>query len=319
LIWAAFALSVLIISLFAAERAASSAAERRAPPVGLFAEIEGHRLHYLDIGNREAPPVLLIHGASVNMRDMQIALGDALAPSHRVIIVDRPGRGYSARPEDGWRLAVQARLLRGLLDHLGVVRPVVVGQSFGGAVALAYAIEFPEATGGLVLLAPVSHEWPGAVAWYNRVSGWPAIGPALRRLVIPFYAPLAARPGVEKSFLPNKAPENYYENSGLSLLFRPSDFKANAADLRGLKAEVTAMSPRYRDITAPTYLLTGADDRTVSPKIHSNALSEAIPGIVFALLDDTGHAIHHARRDAVLRAISEAATKAHPTAARLPE
>lgn len=284
---------------------ATLSAEKHAPPIGRVIEIEGQRLHVLDLGpsKASAPPVVLIHGASVNLRDMKIALGDRLAQSRRVIMIDRPGRGYSTRPGDGWKLGRQAELIHAALAELGVERPVILGQSFGGAVALAYARAYHDEMTGLVLLAPVSHEWPGGVAWYNNVSGWPVAGFLLRRMVIPLYAPLAAKSGVEKSFAPDEAPPNYYEEAGVALLFRPGDFKSNASDLRHLKSEVIAMSGGYAVIQVPTAILAGENDTTVSPRIHAMALAREIPGASLEMFPDTGHAIHHAETAAVLRAI----------------
>ena len=108
-------------------------AERNAPMLGERVSINGAALHVLDIGPRDSakPPVVLIHGASVNLRDMKIALGDALSEDRRVILIDRPGRGYSGRPKDGHRIAVQAQYIRDAVAALEVENPVVVGN--GGA------------------------------------------------------------------------------------------------------------------------------------------------------------------------------------------
>jgi pimeloyl-ACP methyl ester carboxylesterase len=250
---------------------------------------------------------VLIHGTSVNLRDMKLALGDALSTRHRVVIVDRPGRGYSSRPADGWRLKRQAEILHAALGELGVERPVVVGQSLGGAVALAYALEYQDEMTGLVLLAPVSHEWPGGIAWYNRVSQWPIAGALFRRLVLPIYAPLAANSGVANTFAPDAPPEGYAEATGLALLFRPADFKSNAADIARLKPQVAAMSRRYREIRIPTAILAGASDRTVSPHIHARALARDIPGATLQILPETGHALHHAQTARVAAAIESVA------------
>ena len=254
--------------------------------------------------------MVLIHGASVNLRDMKIALGDELAKNRRVIIVDRPGRGYSTRPDDGWRLESQAALIHAAVAALGVEKPIIVGQSFGGGVALAYALNYQADMAGLVLLASVSHEWPGGVAWYNKASGMPVIGALLRRLVIPAYAPLAAKSGVIKSFEPDPAPPGYYEASGLTLLFRARDFKNNAADLRHLKPQIVAMQGRYAAIRVPTAILVGVDDTTVSPKLHSSALARELPDAYYEVIPDTGHALHHAEAAKVIAAIDLVSEKA---------
>ncbi|MFN3958635.1 MAG: alpha/beta fold hydrolase [Parvularculaceae bacterium] len=295
----------LVLGMLLIGGCASWRAEKNAPPIGAFIEVDGERIHVLDIGPKESalPPVVLIHGASVNLRDMKLALGDELAKTRRVLLIDRPGRGYSSRPHDGWKLDRQAELIHGAVEALGVQRPIVLGQSFGGAVALSYALHYQDEMSGLVLLAPVSHEWPGGVAWYNRLSGWPVAGVLFRRLVIPVYAPLAAKGSVLKSFAPDAAPEGYYENAGVSLLFRAKDFRSNAEDLRKLKPQIVAMSGRYGEIRIPAAVLTGDRDPTVSPKIHSAALAREIPGVYAEVLEGAGHALHHSRTARILAAV----------------
>lgn len=280
-------------------------AERNAPMLGEKVQVNGSAIHVLDIGLRESAkaPVVLIHGASVNLRDMKIALGEALSEDRRVIMVDRPGRGYSQRPEEGHRLAVQAQYIHDAVAALDVENPVIVGQSLGGAVALAYALQYQDEMAGLVLLAPVSHEWPGGVAWYNDASQIPGIGFLLRRLVIPAYGQFSAPQGVEDSFEPDEAPDNYAQRAGLSLLFRAKDFKSNAADLANLKPQIIEQQHRYGELQLPVAVLAGAEDTTVSPRIHSEALGREIPNVTLTLLPDTGHALHHAETEVILGVI----------------
>jgi len=80
------------------------------PAAGRLVEVEGGRLHVLEIGppvslNAAAPepepPIVLIHGASGNLQDLRLALGDRLAVNRRVVLVDRPGHGWSDRPGGG--------------------------------------------------------------------------------------------------------------------------------------------------------------------------------------------------------------------------
>ncbi|WP_428409299.1 alpha/beta fold hydrolase [Hyphococcus sp.] len=295
----------LLAALTGLAGCAAWSVQKGAPSIGKFIDVEGERLHVVDMGPKDSakPPLILIHGASVNLRDMKLALGDRLAADHRVILIDRPGRGYSTRPDDGWRLETQARLIKGAVDALGADNPVVVGQSFGGAVALRYALEYQNDMSGLVLLAPVSHQWPGGVAWYNNVSGWPVAGFFLRRLVIPVYGQLSAQSGIKDSFAPDTPPDNYFEESGLSLLFRPHDFKANAADIANLKSEIIAQQSRYATLKLPVAVVTGTSDSTVSPHIHSKQLAQDIEGASLTLLPHTGHALHHSQTEAIIKII----------------
>ncbi len=309
-----FAFSALLILVAGVSGCASLNAEKLAPMIGERIEVDGVDMHVVTAGPRDSakPPVVLIHGASVNLRDMKIALGDELARDRFVIMLDRPGRGYSERPEDAHKLEKQAALIKGAVDALGVERPIVVGQSFGGAVALRYALDYQDEMTGLVLLAPVSHEWPGGVDWHNHAATAPALGFLFRRLIIPAYGAVAARDVVEASFAPNEAPENYYERAGVPLLFRAGDFKANATDVVNLKDEIRAQQGRYQDLKLPVVIATGTADDTVSPEIHSKTLANEIEGATLTLLPDTGHALHHAETATIIEMINAISAVAAP-------
>ncbi len=291
----------------------SEAATRRFeaahPPAGGFVDVDGVRMHVIDIGPKSSdlPPALLIHGASVNGLDMLTALGERLAEERRVLIVDRPGQGYSERPDDGWRLGRQAALIRGAVEARGVERPIVIGQSLGGAVALRYGLDFQANVSALVLLAPVSHEWPGGVAWYNHVSGAPIAGEALRRLVLPIYGPRLAANDFSGAFAPLTPPENYAARAGSTLLFRPTSFAANAEDLRRLKPQVAAQQARYGELKLPVAIAIGEADTDVSSDIHARALARDVAHAELVAFGGVGHPIHHARPGAIVDLIRRTA------------
>jgi pimeloyl-ACP methyl ester carboxylesterase len=284
------------------------------PPAGQFVEVEGVRLHVAEIGlAREAPgaepAVVLIHGASGNMEDMRLALGDRLAASHRVILIDRPGHGWSSRPADDSYAspARQAELVANALTQLGVTRAILVGHSWGGALATAYALAFPERTAGLVLLSAVTHPWPADPGWYNNLVSLPGIGPLfLRTLVYPLSFFLADR--VSRSvFEPQGVPDNYLHRAAISLVLRPSTFFANARDLALLKSFIVTQVPRYAGLRSPTIIITGDCDTMVSPDINARALAAALPRAKLIFLKGVGHMSHHAAPDTVAAAIDELA------------
>jgi len=93
------AITVAILGALAALTAVGvGRIERAHPPSGRFVAVEGGRLHLVELGAPDAPPVVLLHGASDNLGEMRLALGDRLAANYRVILVDRPGHGWSDRP-----------------------------------------------------------------------------------------------------------------------------------------------------------------------------------------------------------------------------
>jgi pimeloyl-ACP methyl ester carboxylesterase len=146
--------------------------ERRFAPIGAFITVNGIKLHVVDEGPRDAPAVLLIHGASSNLRDMLLPARQTFGAKYRLIAVDRPGHGWSERGDDSVTgnntPDGQARFLGALLDEMGVDQAVIFGHSFGAAIAAAMAIERPDKVRGLVLAAPASHPWPsGTTNWWR--------------------------------------------------------------------------------------------------------------------------------------------------------
>src|SRR3954470_9165605 len=198
------------------------------PPTGQFVEVNGVRLHVVELGLARGTPgaepaVVLIHGASGNLEDMRLALGEKLASSHRVILIDRPGHGWSSRPDcdDCASPARQAELVAGALEQLGVRRAILIGHSWGGAFATAYALAFPERTAGLVLLSAPTHPWPGNPGWHNRLALLPYLGPLfVRTCVYPLGLLLAASTS-RSVFEPQPVPEDYMRRAAILLVLRP--------------------------------------------------------------------------------------------------
>src|ERR1700678_4099724 len=130
--------------------------EAALPPAGGFIDVAGARLHVVERG--EGPSILMLHGLAGQLGDFTYALVELLAAQYRVVAVDRPGSGYSVRiPGASAALGAQADVLAALIDTLQLGRPLVVGHSLGGAVALALAQRHPEQVAGLALLAPLTH------------------------------------------------------------------------------------------------------------------------------------------------------------------
>jgi pimeloyl-ACP methyl ester carboxylesterase len=283
----------------------SRALERRHPPGGTFVDVSGGRLHLVDLrppsgADADGPPVVLLHGASGSLEDMRMALGDHLGRRHRVILVDRPGHGWSDRGGgSGAEPARQAGLIVQGLDRLGVGKAIFVGHSWSGALVTALALAYPQRACGLVLLAPVTHPWPGGVSWYYDAAAAPVVGELLARTLVMPVGRLLLTSGVDRVFAPQSAPEDYIERAGIALLLRPTEFRANARDVTGLKAFVTAQAPHYREIAVPVTIITGDIDKTVSPAIHSRALAVALPHARLIILPGVGHMPHHAAPDIV--------------------
>ncbi len=301
-----------ILAVLAAVTLAGTAAiERANPPAGRFVDVDGGRLHIVELGRADAPPVVLLHGASGNLRDMQFALGDRLAARYRVILVDRPGHGWSDRPNGRGDAspAAQATLIHQALAALGVTRPVVLGHSWSGALATAYALAYPTETRALILLAPVTHPWPGGIGWINDVVALPVLGSLIARTLILPSGYFMLEPGVAGVFSPDTPPPDYGARTGVALLLRPNEFIANAQDLAGLKEFVRQQAPRYGELKMPVTIISGDKDPVVYTDIHSRAIVRQVPQAKLTVLPGVGHMVQYVAADDVVRAIDEVALR----------
>src|ERR1700694_587584 len=169
-----FAAALLMLAL--ATQAGVMTLQRFYPAQGEMIEVTGATLHVVDLGPRDAPgpPIVMIHGASSNLETMRQPLGDMLVKNHRVILIDRPGHGWSTRADLADSTpAIQGRMIDEALEKLGVTRAIFVVHSWSGALGARMALDYPARVAGLVMLAPVTHPWPGGVGWYNKLVATP--------------------------------------------------------------------------------------------------------------------------------------------------
>jgi pimeloyl-ACP methyl ester carboxylesterase len=286
------------------------------PPSGRFVEVDGGRMHLVELGDADAPPVVLLHGAGVNLNDMRLALGDRLAATHRVILIDRPGHGWSDRPGGvaDASPARQALLVHQALGRIGVTRPTLVAHSWAGALATAYALACPDGVAGLVLLAPVTRPWANTAAWHDsfikavlaegtRVAAVPWVGSLVAHTVSLPLGKLLMWPSVQSAFAPQAPPPDYIEKTDAELLLRPSTFTANAQDVELLDAGIAQQAKDYPRIKAPTVIVTGDRDAALSPQTHAETIAAAMPSAKLVTLPGVGHMVHFAAPERIVELI----------------
>ena len=296
-----------------------AAAERRYPPLGRIVEVDGRAVHAVVTGS--GPDLILIHGASGNVRDWTFDFVDRVSGRYRVIAIDRPGLGWSEQVDPAhdraWTSradtpAAQARQMARAAAALGVRDPVVVGQSYGGAVALAWALDADAAVrpAAVVSVAGATMPWPGGVSGLYRLTGSAAGG----ALVVPLIAAFPPRQRVAEAlrsiFAPQAAPEGYAEQVGAALVLRRTAFRANARQVKGLLAEVERMAPLYPTLDLPVEIVHGTADEVVGHDVHAPPTAAAIPGAHLTTLPGIGHMPHHVAPDAVIAAVDRAAARA---------
>ncbi|MBR0776253.1 alpha/beta hydrolase [Bradyrhizobium diazoefficiens] len=291
------ALAVLAL----ATQAGVFAVQRAFPPQGRMIAVDGATLHVVDIGPRHAGvPIVMLHGASSNLEAMRRPLGELLARDHRVILIDRPGHGWStrARRKDSTP-QIQARMIDETLRELGIDRAVFVVHSWSGALGARLALDHPGRVAGLVMLAPVTHPWRGGVGRYNELIATPVIGPLLAYTITLPLGYLVAGSGARNVFLPQMMPDGFVKDSATPLLLRPREFIANAYDLVTLKAAVAAQVARYSEIRVPVTIIAGEPDKTVRTSIHARPFAAAVPNAKLIVLPELGHMVQNAVPDLV--------------------
>lgn len=297
-------------ALFAFTRLGVRRIERRFPAIGERFDVGGYSLHAVHMPKPEGadlPPVVFIHGASGNLRDPLGAFSTLLAGRAEMLFVDRPGHGYSDRgvAANEWPDG-QARAIATLMRRKGIEKAIVVGHSFGGAIAASFAVALPEMTAGLVFIAPATHPWPGGVAWYNTLTRRPFLGRLFAGLVALPAGLALIGDGMRSVFAPNPMPRDYVETAP-ALVLRPRSFRANAIDLSNLYDHVSRMAGRYGEISARTVIVTGDSDTVVLPDLHSRGLYRDIAGSELVWVRNLGHKPDYVAGDLCIAAIEKAA------------
>lgn len=313
LVYAAAAfLLALVFVLFGVTRVGVWVIERRNPPVGDFADINGARIHFVHVPagpNADLPPIVFIHGASANLKDQMLPLRPLLEGRAEMLFLDRPGHGWSTRGGDANATqSGQAATIAALMDRLGMKDAIIVAHSFGSSIATAFALEHKDKTRGLLFLSAATHPWEGgATTWYYKVVATPVLGWLFSEtLALP--AGLSRMAGATACvFAPNATPETYLKDASIELVLRPAAFRANAIDVQSLYPYALKNAARYHEIDTPTVVISGNRDTVVYEEIHSLGLRRDIPGAELVWIDNLGHKPDWIARDLVVAAIEKLA------------
>ncbi len=277
------------------------------PPTGQFVVVAGQRIHLQVAG--QGPDLVLIHGASGNLREFTFSLMGQLSSRYRVIAVDRPGLGHSDPMPDGDpSLTGQAQVLRAAVAQVGVTAPIVLGQSYGGAVALEWALQ--AAPKALVLISAPSLPWPGELDIWYRTTSSPLGRATLVPLASAFVPESYVRNAIQRVFAPQEPPAGYAEHLGIDLTLRRGAMAANVRQVNSLRDEVSRMEADYPTLTMPIELVHGTADTVVPLHIHAQPFAERMPNAALTVLEGVGHMPHHTHPEAVIAAIDRAATRA---------
>lgn len=289
LFWIVAILAGLLILAHLWSRSQAAAAEAAIPRVGQTAQVRGGIIHYLDLGPHDARPLVMIHGLSGQLQHFTYSLTELLDGDFRLIVLDRPGCGYSTRDGEAMgTLAEQARMIWEFLDHARIENPLLVGHSLGGAVSLAMAVQRPDAVAGLALLCPATMpqtDVPPVFKGLEVRTGW------LRRLIGQTIAVPMAKATQDKVLRlvsdPEPVPQDFMTRAGAMLGLRPGAYVTASEDLLGYEAAIDAQVARYGELTMPRAVLFGELDAVLSPEAHGKALQQY--GFDYEELPARGH------------------------------
>ena len=197
--------------------------------------------------------MVLLHGNVVTAEDyVWSGVFDRLVErGHRLVAIDRPGFGYSERPQGMlWTPAAQAHLLRQAFAQLGLERPVVVGHSWGTLVALAMALDAPDAVGGLVLLSGYYKPTARLDVPLVALPAIPVVGDVLRYTISPLFGRVMLPLNFKAMFAPQPVPDRFRRDFPYGFPARPCQIWAEAQDAASMVPAVAALRARYSDSAA---------------------------------------------------------------------
>jgi pimeloyl-ACP methyl ester carboxylesterase len=284
------AVAVPALSLAAFAAWTTRKVEAALPPKGRWVQAGPACVHVREAGPEGGPAVVMIHGLAGQSSHFTYGVMPRLQERFRTVALDRPGSGYS--PRDGAApadLRVQADAVAALIGELGLGRPLVVGHSLGGAIALALALDHPDKVAGLALLAPLTHmqEAPPGV-----FKGLTIQSPLLRSLVAwTLMIPASiknSKATLEQVFGPDPVPKDFATRGGGLLGLRPKAFIGASRDLQALPDTLPQQEARYASLGVPVHVLYGRGDRILDWNNNGQALVDKAPDASLTLIDG-GH------------------------------
>ena len=271
-------------------------------PAEHFVNIENTKVRYVEAGS--GPVVVLVHGNAGSVDDFDFKSLGLLCSGHRVIAVDRPGHGKSERPSDAdAKLRYQTRLLHETLSQLGITRPVLVGHSWGGSLALAYAVEYPTELSAIVLLAPAAYSDGGPDQFMRAILKTPVVGDVTLTVGRTIFGEHLLKKELQKAFYPESVPEEYLQHASSSWL-RHKQMRAILEDEYGLDKDLEKLSRHYSEISIPVVIVTGDHDKVVSAKDNAYRLKTSIAHSQLIELKNTGHQVPQTHPESIYNAVN---------------
>jgi pimeloyl-ACP methyl ester carboxylesterase len=271
---------------------------------GDFVVVAGVRVHYVRAGRGQ--PVIYVHGAKGSVYDFSLSIGERLAERYTAVAMDRPGSGFTARPAQGENSPqAQAAVLRAAAVELGLERPVLLGHSYGAAVALAWALDAPADVAAVVTLGGYVLPLGGPPPWVVSLLRFPAVLRAVGALGRSRLGRPLVESAVQRAFSPGSPPPAYVRIAP-RLALEAANLIGDGRDRKVAERSLAALRPRYPGLAVPLVILAGAQDGIVPPAV-SERLRALVPGAELVRIHGAGHMPQFTAPDAVVAAVDHAA------------
>lgn len=282
----------------------------RTPPAGTIVDLDLGGVHVLSGGvTGPGRPVVLIHGSDGVVNDWPLSgFLDRVAARHEVLAHDRPGHGHTPVPRgEDVTFDLNVRVLRDLLcgrDYTGKRAPVLVGHSYGAAVALSYARAYPDEVAGLVLISPTAFPKTSLEQPLAHLMHVPGLRQLLMRVLLLPVGQILVRVEGGRAFYPAPMPDSW-KRMMLKMSRRPSQASALARENSNIGHELRELSRHYGEITVPTVVIGGRHDLLTPHDEHAAPLAGALGRARLVTVEGGGHQLHWTHPDVVLRAVAE--------------
>ena len=268
----------------------------------LFFDTVGSNLEVLEDRMTERPALVVLHGGPGFDHSLMRPYFDRFADTHQVIYLDHRGNGRSGGERETWRLDQWGDDIAAFCDALGFTKPAVLGLSFGGMAAMAYATRHPEQPGKLVLSSTAARmRLDDTYEMMARLGDDAAAQAARRFWTDPTEAGAAEYMAVcMPLYNPGADPASAKARARAITRFEVM-FDFIAGEQRSMD-----FRPALARIACPTLVLAGGLD-PITPTACAREIAEAIPqGLArLEVFEDAGHGVHRdqpTRAEAVLRA-----------------
>lgn len=246
----------------------------------------GERVHFLDEGPRDGMPVILVHGSAIGITaaaNFYLTIPPLVQAGYRVIAPDLYGYGFTEAPPA--RQAVRAHhvaQLCDLMDHLQLRQAYLMGNSLGGMVTAAMAIQHPQRVLGNIVIGTAGARWPHGSRFASQLTSRADAGAYEPALVLRSMRHLVNDP----VFLPEKLVE-----FRTRLAERPGAYERHLESTRlreETKKQFPFDAPAAGQCQVPTLFIYGREDR-VNPPEDALAAAEAFPHADMVLFGHCGH------------------------------